>query len=74
MENNALYFSRRAAEERIAAIKADNQNARRAHLELAARYGDLTEAFASPNRADAFQKSLKPLPEDELCARCNSSA
>jgi hypothetical protein len=45
MESNALYFSRRAAEERIAAMKADNQNARRAHLELADRYGDLADAF-----------------------------
>ena len=26
-------------------MKADNQNARRAHLELADRYGDLADAF-----------------------------
>jgi hypothetical protein len=41
MESDATYFRRRALEERLAAVKADNPNARRVHRELAARYDDL---------------------------------
>jgi hypothetical protein len=41
MESDATYFRRRALEERLAAVKAENPNARRAHRELAARYDDL---------------------------------
>jgi hypothetical protein len=45
MESDATYFRRRALEERLAAVKADNPNARRAHRELAARYDDLARGI-----------------------------
>ncbi len=51
MESDASYFSRRALEEHLAALKADHPNARRAHRELAARYDDLARPIleqASP--------------------------
>lgn len=46
MESDVTYFRRRALQERLAALKADNANARRAHSELAARYDDLARAIA----------------------------
>jgi hypothetical protein len=45
MESDATYFRGRALEERLAAVKADNPNARRAHRELAARYDDLARGI-----------------------------
>jgi hypothetical protein len=51
MEPDAAYFARRAEEERRAAIIASNRSARLAHLEMAARYDDLAQAFASPEPA-----------------------
>ena len=57
MESNATYFSRRAREELFAAIRADHHRARRAHLDMAARYDDLARAIeAEP------QPALKPDP------------
>ena len=46
MESDATYFRRRALEEHLAAAKADDPNARRAHRELAARYDDLARGIA----------------------------
>ena len=46
MEGDAIYFMRRANEERLAAMKAAHPSARRAHLELAGRYDDLADAIA----------------------------
>jgi hypothetical protein len=40
METDKAYYSRRAAEERVAALKAPDRRAHQAHLELAARYDD----------------------------------
>jgi hypothetical protein len=45
MESDATYFRRRALEERLAAVKADNPNVRRVHRELAARYDDLARGI-----------------------------
>lgn len=45
MESNASYFGRRAREELFAAIRADHHKARRAHLDLAARYDDLARSI-----------------------------
>lgn len=57
MESNSSYFSRRAREELFAAIKADHHKARRAHLDMAARYEDLV-------RATQLQDRLTPAPEE----------
>ena len=45
MKGDAAYFSRRAAQEREAAMRAALPSARQAHLELAARYDDLSSAI-----------------------------
>jgi hypothetical protein len=45
MEGDAIYFSRRADEERSAAMKAPHPTARESHLELAARYEELSTAI-----------------------------
>jgi hypothetical protein len=50
MESDAAYFRRRALEEHLAALKADNPNARRAHCELAARYEELARAIVEQSR------------------------
>ena len=51
METDAKYFRRRAREEFFAAIKADHHKARRAHLDMAARYEDLVRALDLPEPA-----------------------
>jgi hypothetical protein len=45
MESDAAFFTRRAREERFAATKAEHPVARKAHLEMAARYIDLASAI-----------------------------
>lgn len=45
MESDAAFFTRRAREERFAATKAEHPNARKVHLEMAARYADLASAI-----------------------------
>jgi len=45
MEADFNYFSRRAREEREAAMKADHPSARRAHRDLADRYAELSSAI-----------------------------
>jgi hypothetical protein len=47
MDSDFRYFSRRASEEREAAMKAPHPSARRAHLELAQRYDELANAISS---------------------------
>ncbi|HET6943152.1 MAG TPA: hypothetical protein VFH89_13410 [Sphingomicrobium sp.] len=51
METNAEYFRRRAREEFFAAIRAEHHKARRAHLDMAARYEDLVRDLALPEPA-----------------------
>jgi hypothetical protein len=41
MEEDALYFERRATEELVAAAKAQHPRAREAHLKMARCYQDL---------------------------------
>ena len=41
MHTDLIYFSRRAQEERLAAMSAADLRARRVHLELAERYDEL---------------------------------
>jgi hypothetical protein len=50
-EGDQVYFARRASEERTASLKAQDANARRAHIELAERYEDLVRAMAEPTRS-----------------------
>jgi len=45
MESDAAFFTRRAREERFAATKAEHPQARKAHLQMAARYNDLARAI-----------------------------
>ena len=47
MEGDLHYFIRRASEERLAAMKAPHPSARKAHLEMAARYDDLATGIAA---------------------------
>ena len=47
MEADYLYFSRRAREEREAAMKSPHPTARQAHIEMADRYDDLATAIGS---------------------------
>jgi hypothetical protein len=54
MEANAEYFRRRAREEFFAAIRAGHHKARRAHLDMAARYEDLVRDL------DREEPALKP--------------
>lgn len=54
MESDAVFFTRRAREERFAASKAEHPQARKAHLQMAARYADLARAIGG-----------KPSDEDE---------
>lgn len=44
METDAVFFARRAMEERLAATTATHELARQSHLEMAERYEDLTTA------------------------------
>jgi hypothetical protein len=47
MEGDATYFSRRASEERLAAMKAADPRARQAHLQLAQSYDDRASAIVA---------------------------
>ena len=46
MEGDASYFSRRATEEREAAMKAPHPTVRTVHLEMASRYDELAGAIS----------------------------
>ena len=50
MESDAAYFGRRANAERVAAMKAADPRARKAHLDMAERYDELAKAIASHER------------------------
>jgi len=47
MKGDAVYFGERAKQERTAAMRAANLQAREAHLELAKRYDDLAAALVT---------------------------
>lgn len=49
-QRDAAYFSQRAAQERAAAMRAANVQAREAHLELAKRYDELITLMALSER------------------------
>jgi hypothetical protein len=46
MEDDSIYFERRASEEAIAAAKAQHRKAREAHLQMARSYRDLASGDA----------------------------
>ena len=48
MEGDAIYFRERASEERAAAVKSANLNARQSHLEMARRYDTRANALDPP--------------------------
>ena len=48
MESDRVYYTRRAAEERAAALKAEHPKARAVHLAMAAAYDDRLAAAAEP--------------------------
>ena len=50
MESDFIYFSRRAQEEREAAMRNAHPSARRAHLEMATRYDELAVAIDKHQR------------------------
>lgn len=58
MESDVAYFSRRANEERAAAMKATHPQARQSHLELAERYAELAGAIASHQQLRVGTESL----------------
>jgi hypothetical protein len=47
MERDAAYFTRRANEERAAAMRAAHPTARKAHLEMAERYRERSAALTA---------------------------
>lgn len=50
MEADFIYFSRRAREEREAAMRNSHPTARRAHIDMAARYDELAQAIERHHR------------------------
>jgi hypothetical protein len=54
MEADAVYFARRASEERAAAMRAVHLKARQAHREMASRYQDLATSIGSPEGCLGF--------------------
>jgi hypothetical protein len=56
MEEDVTYFSRRAREEREAAMKTPNSLARDAHCQLAERYDEMVQAIKS--HATAAEMSI----------------
>lgn len=50
VESDVAYFRRRACDERAAAMRAEHPQARMAHLELAARYQELSDAIVARER------------------------
>lgn len=60
MESDASYFGRRVREELLAALKADHPRARRAHLDLAARYDDLARAIELKGRRSGTERAIEP--------------
>lgn len=51
--NDYVYFRQREADERDCAERAQDQTARRAHLDLAERYAERVRAMARPLRPES---------------------
>lgn len=61
MESDAVYFGRRAAQERQAATKARHAAACQAHLDIASRYDDLIAGIAAHERKHGLDGSGRHL-------------
>jgi hypothetical protein len=57
MKGDSAYFGERASQERAAAMRAANLQAREAHLELAKRYDELAGALVSHEAALGSQST-----------------
>jgi hypothetical protein len=57
-ERNRAYYERRAAQERAAAERSDDERVRRSHLELARRYGEAAANAPEPMRPEATTPGL----------------
>jgi hypothetical protein len=57
MESDQVYFTRRAAEERAAALRASQNTARQSHEQMADRYEELVRALAAEER----RQSIRPV-------------
>ena len=55
MDSDAVYYRRRLAEEKAAAIHAPHPRARAAHLEMAARYEERLSALEADSVQDPIQ-------------------
>lgn len=51
MEVDTIYFTRRASEERTAALQARHEQVRDAHLQMAERYEELVRAIVASEQA-----------------------
>jgi hypothetical protein len=60
MESDQVYFTRRASEERTAALQSRNKTARRSHTQMAERYEELVRALAAEQRRLASQPMTVP--------------
>lgn len=63
MENDHVYFTRRAEAERQAEAGATCTQARDAHAELALRYADLAN---TPSNVVLLRRAPKSVPEDTV--------
>ncbi|MCL6678621.1 hypothetical protein LZ519_04720 [Sphingomonas sp. RG327] len=66
LESDHVYFARRASEERTAAICTPNDEARKAHIELAERYEDLVRAIVGRQQLLGVESALLRPAFDEF--------
>lgn len=69
MESNLTYYRRRAGEEFLAAIRAEHHKARRAHLDMSARYEDLIRALETaedPEASEPVNESVQVIDQIKI--------
>ena len=62
MDSDQAYFTRRASEERTAALQARNRAARRSHTQMAERYEELVRALVAEQRRLGLRPVAVPQP------------
>ena len=62
MESDQLYFTRRASEERTAALQSRNIIARRSHTQMAERYEELVRALVADQGRLGLRTLTVPQP------------
>lgn len=65
MESDQVYFTRRASEERTAALQSRNTGARRSHIQMAERYEELVRALVAEQRRLDIGPFTVPQPTTE---------